>query len=77
VVGRIYGQLGTVTRFIRAALVVVLSLACNDRTLADSKSRGFALIAWPAQYDLTGVMTFLVGRDGVVYDPDESWSAAD
>lgn len=29
-------------------------------------SGGFALIAWPAQYDVTGVMTFVVGPDGVV-----------
>ena len=27
---------------------------------------GFALIAWPAESDLTGVMTFIVGPDGVV-----------
>ena len=33
-------------------------------------SGGFALVAWPAQYDVTGVMTFIVGRDGVVYQKD-------
>ena len=27
---------------------------------------GFALVAWPAQYDVTGVMTFIVNQDGVV-----------
>jgi hypothetical protein len=31
---------------------------------------GFALVAWPAQYDSTGVMTFLVGQDGVVWQKD-------
>jgi hypothetical protein len=31
---------------------------------------GFALLAWPAQYNTTGVMTFLVGRDGVVWQKD-------
>jgi hypothetical protein len=31
---------------------------------------GFALLAWPAQYNATGVMTFLVGRDGVVWQRD-------
>jgi hypothetical protein len=31
---------------------------------------GFALLAWPAQYDATGVMTFLVGPDGVVRQKD-------
>jgi len=29
---------------------------------------GFALVAWPAQYDVTGVMTFIVNQDGIVYE---------
>jgi hypothetical protein len=33
-------------------------------------SGGFALVAWPSQYDSTGVMTFIVGRDGVVTEKD-------
>jgi hypothetical protein len=33
-------------------------------------SGGFALVAWPAQYDVTGVMTFIVNRDGIVYQRD-------
>ena len=28
---------------------------------------GYALIAWPARYDDTGVMSFIVNQDGVVY----------
>jgi len=31
---------------------------------------GFALVAWPAQYDVTGVMTFIVSDDGVVREKD-------
>ena len=31
---------------------------------------GFALVAWPAQYDNSGVMTFVVNQDGVVYEKD-------
>ena len=31
---------------------------------------GFALIAFPAQYRLTGVQTFMVSHDGVVYQKD-------
>jgi Protein of unknown function (DUF2950) len=31
---------------------------------------GFALIAYPAEYRVTGVMTFIVNRDGVVYEQD-------
>ena len=31
---------------------------------------GFALVAWPAQYDVTGIMTFLVNHDGIVHEKD-------
>jgi len=31
---------------------------------------GFALIAFPAEYRVTGVKTFIVGSDGVVYQKD-------
>jgi hypothetical protein len=31
---------------------------------------GFAFIAWPAAYDVTGVMTFIVNQDGVVREKD-------
>jgi hypothetical protein len=31
---------------------------------------GFGLVAWPAQYDATGVMTFLINQDGVVREKD-------
>jgi len=33
-------------------------------------SGGFALVAWPAQYDVTGVMTFIVNHDGILYQKD-------
>ena len=33
-------------------------------------SGGFALVAWPAQYGSTGVMTFIVNQDGIVYEKD-------
>jgi hypothetical protein len=33
-------------------------------------SGGFALVAWPAEYDVTGVMTFIVNQDGVVLEKD-------
>ena len=33
-------------------------------------SGGFALVAWPAQYDSTGIMTFIVGPDAVVREKD-------
>jgi hypothetical protein len=33
-------------------------------------SGGFALVAWPARYDATGIMTFVVNQDGVVHEQD-------
>jgi Protein of unknown function (DUF2950) len=38
-------------------------------------SRGFALVAWPAQYNVTGVMTFIVSADGFVREKDLGASA--
>lgn len=37
-----------------------------DGELAD----GFAFVAWPAQYRASGVMTFIVNQEGVVYQKD-------
>jgi hypothetical protein len=31
---------------------------------------GFAVLAWPVKYEDSGVMTFMVNRDGVVYQRD-------
>jgi hypothetical protein len=33
-------------------------------------SGGFALVAWPAHYDVTGVMTFIVNHEGIVREKD-------
>lgn len=33
---------------------------------------GFALVAYPAQYGSSGIMTFIVNHDGVVYEKDLS-----
>jgi hypothetical protein len=41
-----------------------------DYVVKGDMSGGFALIAWPAQYDATGVMTFMVNHDGLVYEQD-------
>jgi hypothetical protein len=53
---------------------------------------GFALVAWPANYGVTGIHSFIVNQDGVVYekdrgaqsttpvtsyDPDRSWTPVD
>ena len=33
-------------------------------------TEGFALVAWPAEYDVSGVMTFIINQDGVVFQKD-------
>jgi hypothetical protein len=33
-------------------------------------SGGFALVAWPAEYDVTGITTFLINQEGVVHEKD-------
>lgn len=36
----------------------------------DKLTRGFAILAYPVQYRNSGIMTFIVGTDGVVYQKD-------
>ena len=38
---------------------------------------GFAFIAWPAEYRNSGVMTFVIDKDGVVYEKDLGAKTAD
>jgi hypothetical protein len=38
--------------------------------IANGKMSGFAFVAFPAEYRSSGVMTFIVGEDGVVYQKD-------
>lgn len=38
---------------------------------------GFGLVAWPANYGYSGVMTFIVGPGGVVYERDLKGEAVD
>jgi hypothetical protein len=42
----------------------------KDYLVNGEMSGGFALVAWPAQYDVTGIMTFVVNQDGVVRETD-------
>jgi Protein of unknown function (DUF2950) len=37
---------------------------------------GFGLVAWPAQYGVTGILTFIVNQDGVIYQKDIAPPAA-
>lgn len=38
--------------------------------LGDNMARGFALIAWPAEYGDSGVMSFMISHDGQVFESD-------
>jgi hypothetical protein len=37
---------------------------------------GFAVIAWPVTYGGTGIMTFMVGHDGAVFEKDLEYGTA-
>jgi Protein of unknown function (DUF2950) len=41
-----------------------------DYIVAGKMTGGFAFVAYPAEYRNSGVMTFIVGKDGVVYEKD-------
>ena len=38
--------------------------------IGDKMTRGFALIAWPARYNDTGVMSFMISHEGQVFEKD-------
>lgn len=42
----------------------------RDYIVNSQLSRGFAFVAYPAEYRNSGVMTFIVDQDGVVYQKD-------
>ena len=42
----------------------------KDYTVNGTLVRGFAFVAYPAQYKNSGVMTFIVNQNGVVYQKD-------
>ena len=41
-----------------------------DYVIGNRMRGGFALVAWPIRYGDTGVMSFMVNHDGVVYEKD-------
>ncbi len=41
-----------------------------DYLVKDRMIGGFAIIAWPIRYGDTGVMTFMVNQQGIVYEQD-------
>jgi hypothetical protein len=42
----------------------------RDYVVTGQLTRGFAFVAYPAEYRNSGVMTFIVNQDGVVYEKD-------
>ena len=49
----------------------------KDYIVDGKMTGGFAFVAWPAEYKNSGVMTFLVGKDGVVYEKNLGPKTAD
>jgi hypothetical protein len=46
------------------------SSGAKDYIVKGQMTNGFALVAFPAEYGVTGVMTFVVNQDGVIYQKD-------
>jgi len=44
--------------------------AVNYITSDGEMTKGFGLISWPASYGASGIMTFLVNQDGIVFQKD-------
>ena len=42
----------------------------RDYVVGGRLTGGFALVAWPAEYDVTGIVTFMVNQEGVVFERD-------
>jgi hypothetical protein len=42
----------------------------HDYRVKNKLMGGFGLVAWPAQYGVTGVLTFIVNQDGQIYQKD-------
>jgi hypothetical protein len=42
----------------------------HNYTVKEKLVGGFGLVAWPAKYGVSGVHTFIVNQDGVVYEKD-------
>jgi len=49
----------------------------KDYIVDGKMTRGFAILAYPADYQKSGIMTFLVGADGIVYEKDLGPKTAD
>jgi hypothetical protein len=55
---------------------IVAKNSASEVSGGSKKKGGFTLVAYPAEYQSSGVMTFVVSRDGVVYEKDLGSSTA-
>jgi DUF2950 family protein len=42
----------------------------KDYVVNGTMTNGFAILAYPAEYQKSGIMSFLIGKDGVLYEKD-------
>jgi len=49
----------------------------KDYIVNGKMTGGFAILAYPAEYQDSGIMTFLIGTDGIVYEKDLGPKTAD
>jgi Protein of unknown function (DUF2950) len=49
----------------------------KDYIVDGKMTGGFAMVAYPAEYRNSGIMTFIVGKDGIVYQKDLGEKTAD
>ena len=49
----------------------------KDYLVNGKMTGGFAVLAYPAEYRNSGIMTFIVGKDGIVYQKDLGENTAD
>jgi hypothetical protein len=49
----------------------------GDYIVDGKMTGGFAILAYPVEYRNTGIMTFIVGKDGVIYQKDLGENTAD
>src|SRR5262249_14552606 len=49
----------------------------KDYVVNGKMTDGFAILAYPAEYRNSGIMTFMIGKDGVVYQKDLGEKTAD
>lgn len=49
----------------------------KDYIVNEKMTGGFAILAYPAEYRDSGIMTFIVGKDGVIYQKDLGENTSD